>query len=778
MEAAGLGIGVIGLIGLFSSCLDMVERWGSYKDFGLESGSIKARFIADRVRFRRWALDDPAIQSAISLILHNIKGIESDAKKFVSRSGLLLDSATSLIESNEVFHGGLLQIERPHSIVSRKSRLGWALGGKARALSLVGSFEILVQKLYDLVAPGPTAVASPLVIENGPGTTIPSSVGTASCKDDTQKILLELEKQIYNETRKELTSWLDAPDTQGTFEDFVLKRLNGTCDWMLNRPQVQQWLSSTGKGSKILWINGPAGYGKTILCARLIEYTLTNSKIQVVYFFFSSEIESRADPFVVLRSWISQLLGQTQQAFDLIREKWEATDGRIGSKIDIKDLFATLVQDLPPCAFVVDGLDEYVVERDTANAAHEGSLLEFISFISATISKSGSHLLIMSRNDLRIREGLSNGDDRTKCQFAELQISPEDVKADASAFSQSIVNRKLKNKSETQREELAHRLVHRCASMFLAIKLLEDDLRGGKNLKQLQRAIDQAPNKLDHIYDRNWERMQRLENASKSRAFSILKWATFAVRPLTVLEITECLLIPDGECDKIDYEELPESIDDVYVKTEILDLCCSLIETRATSNSSLGESTIHLAHFSVRQYILCHMPAYTADPIVNEQLRASNESVQNNILAMACLRYLNSDQTWEEQPAENRNTIIHAFRAYAGSSWYYNIKRGAINSEPLFQMVNSFFQPSNPNWELWRKHSGSYVVVDPTLYYGDEAIVEVANPAIYATLLGLVETVNHLLETMELQENYIDSIKQAALLSACSIGNVVMSHSS
>lgn len=40
MEAAGLGIGIVGLAGLFSSCVDIAERWDSYKEFLTEVSNI------------------------------------------------------------------------------------------------------------------------------------------------------------------------------------------------------------------------------------------------------------------------------------------------------------------------------------------------------------------------------------------------------------------------------------------------------------------------------------------------------------------------------------------------------------------------------------------------------------------------------------------------------------------------------------------------------------------------------------------------------------------
>ncbi|KAI1125655.1 ankyrin repeat-containing domain protein [Nemania abortiva] len=787
MEAAGLGVGVVGLVGLFSTCLDMVERWDSYNDFSFESGAIKARFFADRVRFRQWgrsvgisegklnhvhhsALDDSSIRLAIDLVLRSVENLNETAKSKAPNLAHFPGPADLQLESNYDIPNGQMHFAKLQIAPSRRNRLGWALKGRARALTIVASFEALVQKLYDLVPAGPVTAENQETAREGRGELAASSFDDSSLwHEDAQRILVDLEKLIHYDTRKELRDWLDAPDTKRNYDDFVLKRLYGTCDWIFHRLQFQQWKSFAPETPRILWINGPPGYGKTILCARIIEY-MSTTQTNLAYFFFSSEMESRADPFVIITSWIAQLLTQGQ-AFDLARERWEAVDGRAISKIDIKELFSTLVHDLPPCTFVVDGLDECAVAEGIINQDHHSSLFDFLRFLTHVIVDSESQVLIVSRNDLRVRQGLNANGNGMTGQFVEIQISPKDVEADASTFSRSIVSRKLSNKSEAQRKVLADRLADRCESMFLAIKLLEDDLRGGLNMKQLQRAIDQAPNKLDHIYDRDWERIQSLDSSRKHRAFSILRWVTFAARPLTVLEITECLLLPNGEDGDIDYEELPDFIDQVYVRTEILELCGSLIEIRAKPKSDLGDSTIHLTHFSVKQYVLCHMHAYTADPIANEQLVSSNESVQNNLIAKACLHYLNSDQTWNEALLERHNSAVltRPFREYAAHSWPIHVSRGVVNSREIFQLVNAFFRPSNPKWGLWRKCYDNGFPVNSILGEGKQ---EVGNPLYYASLLGLMETVDYLIDEIGLEVDHVDSSSRTALLAACSIGHV------
>ncbi|KAI0479777.1 prion-inhibition and propagation-domain-containing protein [Xylaria cf. heliscus] len=777
MEVAGLSIGIVGLVSLFSTCTEIAERWDSYKSSVVESASLRARLTADRVRFQQWgqsvgigkdrlednhhkALDKPSIRSAIDLILQSIKNLDEGTNRLAPYLDHFSDPAVLLPDQ---------RLQSPKSIESstRLSRIGWALRGKRRAILLVESFNTLVQTLHDLIPPRGTT-------ESFEGSGAESSSVNSSIKErnaslqiDIQNMLIDLEKHIHVEVLKDLIDWLDAPGTKGTYHDRINRRLKGTCDWILARAEFQQWQSLAPETPKVLWINGPPGYGKTILAARIVEHLLSaNPETGLAYFFFSSETKY-VDPITIMRAWVSQLVTQTEQGFDLAREKWEAANERTASQFEIRELFSTIVQNIPKCTLVVDGLDECDITPN-GDRIPSSSVSEFLDSLVSITLESRAKVLIVSRNELAIREGLRVTSNGMK-QFVELQINPNDVVADATVLSRSVVDRKLGNKSEAQRDLLANKLVDRCNSMFLGIKLLEDDLTGGENLKQLQTVIDKAPNKLDHIYDRNWERIQRLEESDRHRAFSILRWAAFGERPLTVLEITEALLLADGECENIDYEGLPDSIDSVYIKTEILDLCVSLVEIRPGLTSDLGNSIVHLTHFSVRQYIICHMLTYPMNLMANEQLRASNEDFQNNIIAKACLRYLNCEQIWRDPQPEDTSPAIQAFRDYAAGSWHKHFKVTVNNWGDVLQLINAFFRPTNPKWNVWRKYIDGMYRYTPI---HDDGSIDTGNPLRYASLLGLWGTVYYLIDEVELDVNQVDSSNRTALLAASETGSL------
>ncbi|GKT51786.1 uncharacterized protein ColSpa_11967 [Colletotrichum spaethianum] len=53
MEPVGLAVGIVGLAGLFSSCLEAVEKFDSYKNFGRDSRSLATLFDTDKHRFEQ-----------------------------------------------------------------------------------------------------------------------------------------------------------------------------------------------------------------------------------------------------------------------------------------------------------------------------------------------------------------------------------------------------------------------------------------------------------------------------------------------------------------------------------------------------------------------------------------------------------------------------------------------------------------------------------------------------------------------------------------------------
>ncbi|KAH6705722.1 hypothetical protein EV126DRAFT_490235 [Verticillium dahliae] len=253
---------------------------------------------------------------------------------------------------------------------------------------------------------------------------------------------------------------------------------------------------------QLLSIHGRPRFSKTILCSRIVEHLAATYVKFVAYFFLSSDHESRNDPYAVVRSWLSQLAAQPD-VYDLIRPKWETTQDQVAPRATVVQLLRDVLQARPGCIPGVDDLDECTAPADSSS-----SITRFLEDVKNAITPATR---VLRRHD------------------------------DASAFSRSIVGRKLANKPEDIRASLSKTMTDRSDGQFLRLLLQEQSLKSWKTLVQLRPA--------------------------------------FPLWPLTLGEITEAVLIEE-EYEGIPTDELPDVIIDDYISSEIVELCGPLVEVR------------------------------------------------------------------------------------------------------------------------------------------------------------------------------------------------------
>ncbi|KAK1838213.1 hypothetical protein CCHR01_19161, partial [Colletotrichum chrysophilum] len=489
MEPVGLAVGIAGLAGLFSTCLEVVEKVDSYKNFKHDSHSLNVQFQAEKRRFEQWgsavginkcalsgahhpALDDPQTLSTAKELLSLIQRVCADADDTASETFILGDIGPAKRELSVPKHvqprGGA-----PSKSVRRK--IAWSFGGKARRTAQVVQFGVLVQLLHNIVPPR----------------------------------------------------------------------------------QREKYLRRTWRIGK-----GPRPWTS----ARFARERLPGN-------------------------YLHQVMTRDDVAFSLVRKTWLAQNESVATRATIVRLFQDIVQAVPSCTFVLDGQDECAWMGDGRNGSD--SVPGFLETLTRVVTGCTARILVVSRNEPDIRDVI--GDAST---YLQLEMSTEDVRSDTLQYSRSIVDRKLQKKDDTTKTDIAQRMADRSNGQFLWLKLHEDSLRSWKNKTQLEDAIDKTPPGLEHAYERNWSRISRLPELEKHRAYSLLRWAAFALRPLTASEITEAVLV-NGEDDEFPIDELPNYVDDDYIDNEILRPCGSLLETRDTSTEAFpGPRTIHLTHFT------------------------------------------------------------------------------------------------------------------------------------------------------------------------------------
>ena len=799
----------MGVPDLFGACIDILERADAYKEFGVESRSMIARFDADKLRFRRWAnevgifdgkckekhdhwLNDRELESAVKRILISTCEIFDAAK--LTHSKLRDDCG-----ENDGPLPAIPGVSREITKIKTKSSpstsirggIDWDYKRRGMFTNHIDMFSKVVEMLYNLIPPKnsgshllrrPTRLLghvdgrlSSLYSRRGSLTQVDEQIqdrsGPTSVQSDVQLLLNDMRRRARLQSQNAVNDWLDFTKFDDRYngsqfyDKQVSSHLEGTCEWIFSHPAYCGWMSneSPDETARLLWICASPGYGKTILCARLVEHFKGMQSFPVAYFFASPHAQSGGEPTFIIRSWIAQIAQLDSDILELLRGHSEA--GQRASDSDVWSIFGSVVSHNCNYAFILDGFDEYNRSDDVRT--------EFLQRLKKAIKGTTIRILILSRDETDIRAELSPEMAQETGQITfQCRISQEDVRHDISLFSRSVVDKKLPKKDNSLRQNLAGQLAERCEGMFLWIKLQQDQFRGGKNAKQLQAIVQNMPIGLTKTYERNWRTIQSHPPEEQARALAILRWTTFALRPLTVAELTEALIVdPNDDGTSLRLDELPDNFDDEYIDSEIIDICGALVEARKEkSGDGASSRTIHLIHPSVREFLLSAL-SQSPEDLPNRFLDFNQTPAEHhNYLGTVCLTYLNYNGIWQGCEVQIEHEYKYHFIHYATRYWNVHITTAEKDDDKVISLVNEFFRLGNGGFDQWRKYIESPEV---TADGSQEREMDAGTPLYYASLFNLTTSMKSIWAGDETQLNIVGGKYGSPLQAVCFKGHAL-----
>ncbi|WAO96991.1 Hypothetical protein NCS54_01468900 [Fusarium falciforme] len=213
------------------------------------------------------------------------------------------------------------------------------------------------------------------------------------------------------------------------------------------------------------------------------------------------------------------------------------------------------------------------------------------------------------------------------------------------------------------------------------------------------------------------------------------------------------------------YSRSIASTDD-YVNSEIVGLCGPLLEVRNDpADPSPDRRTVHLPHFSVRQYLLRQLP--TPGWIrQNDRLQISHEKLQNTILAKACLQYISLRQVWDGVLYDSPTPLGVSFRRYAATTWHQHVNSGLPNDAETARLSIEFLSRDNAAWNAWR----ALIESEDAERQGKETEAILPGPLYYAVKLHLIGTAISLITEQNVNET--SSLGRSALGIACTNGSI------
>jgi len=304
----------------------------------------------------------------------------------------------------------------------------------------------------------------------------------------------------------------DPRDDKTRTEDTKGGLLQESYRWILGHSSFKQWQNDPL--SRLLWIKGNPGKGKTMLLCGVMKELEKSSRSQIVSYFFCQADDSRINSATtVLRGLLYLLVSQKPSLVKHVREKYD----KAGTKALFEDanawyvlaeIFRRVLQDanLPITYLIIDALDECTTDLP--------KLLDFIAMVSA--KSTGVRWLISSRNWPHIEEKLelTNQD-----MMLSLELNAHSVLHAVAIFIQwkTLDLAQRKGYDKKMQDAVFQHLTANANDTFLWVALVFQELEKTSEWNVLKK-ISSFPPGLESLYRRM---LQKLLNPKTMRYASL-----------------------------------------------------------------------------------------------------------------------------------------------------------------------------------------------------------------------------------------------------------------
>lgn len=318
------------------------------------------------------------------------------------------------------------------------------------------------------------------------------------------------------------------------------RRADGTCEWLIQHPRYQEWLTDTN--TPLLWISGGPGKGKTMLAIYITEVlqpVVDATDNVLLYYFCSNRDKNRNTALTTLRGIIHQWIDLRPHLAQYIKNYFEGTETTkytVSSFVSLWSVFLTLLRQTmsSQVVCVLDGLDECETE----------SLRQLLDAVGNCLSNSKQSartqlkFIILSRPQPSILETKLSQYQQIKLDDADTEISYDVERYVFAKVTELASEQDLSNEMVSQVQKA---LLAGADGTFLWVGFVANELQG-RSWRKINEIIHRIPKGLSGVYQRLLKQID-----DKEALVPILQWIVLAARPLTVDELTVAVGIkPSG----------------------------------------------------------------------------------------------------------------------------------------------------------------------------------------------------------------------------------------
>ncbi|RDW58781.1 hypothetical protein BP6252_13257 [Coleophoma cylindrospora] len=351
--------------------------------------------------------------------------------------------------------------------------------------------------------------------------------------------------------------------------------------WILEHEDFRRWRDD--EQSRLLWIKGNPGTGKTMLLSGIIDELSPSTRLEdpcasklLSYFFCQATDTNLHKATAVLRGLIFMLVEEDPALIKHIREDYKIAGKKLfedGNAWDaLRRIFTSILQDVnsKEVILIVDALDECLIDLPI--------LLDFI------ISTSGSRAkwLLSSRNKKDVERMLKFTETRTRLSL-ELKENAEEVSRAVNIYIDYCVSELEEIRDDhSLQQSIQVTMRQKANGTFLWVALVFQELKTVKSW-DMEEVMENVPPGLDELYDRMMQQIDQLNWNTPKYCRSVLATATTVYRPLHLVEL--CFL-----------SGLPPELSQRQEKVaEIVNMCGSFLTFR--------DDIVYFVHQSAKDFL-------------------------------------------------------------------------------------------------------------------------------------------------------------------------------
>lgn len=331
------------------------------------------------------------------------------------------------------------------------------------------------------------------------------------------------------------------------------KLIEGTWEWVSTRPEFSGFCSNSDN-SRLLWITGTTGVGKTFLVIAIIRYLETlrekAGRPPTSYFFIQGSFTKYNSPTAALRGLIWMLLQGQPWLMCHYREALDPTGRQIfddteTSFFTLKNMFKKIMRDprVSRTYFLLDAVDE-VHECDVDSKRHQGELLDLIQW---SLSNNKDVKWLVS----------SEGDPDTEFQLSGCTgFTKLDLDRESKTMHDSVhiyIKKRfdiLAAKRQCDLNQWAQDLEGKADGNFLMASSMFDQLKSRPTV-DFKGILEEAPLGLDELYAKTMKKIDGLAGSYPRHCKRLLAILAIAEEPIHTDELLHLMDLPASDLEQV-----------------------------------------------------------------------------------------------------------------------------------------------------------------------------------------------------------------------------------